>query len=231
MKRILIFFISTVVLGSCASNEVANSGDVKQSTIHQKYSISYDESENITWAQATYRFGGSNGTTLILTKPAQVTFNGDSMRLTTNIISGAGYSLAYKKPIENGRECEFVYVDTEGKKHVNKLKFNPVLMGTPPAEVKKGMPLELPLFTQPLQHGESLRITLSDTVRTEEFVVENIPTKGSLVVPANVLQPLNGEVTLNISRVSSIPLQSATETGGGISFVYTLKPRRLTVVE
>lgn len=231
MKRILIFFIATVVLGSCASNEVANSGDVKQSTIHQQYSIRYDESENITWANAAYRFGGSNGTTLILTKPAQVTFNGDSMRQVTTIISGASYGLAYKKPIESGRECVFEYTDTEGKIYVNKLKFNAVLMGTPPAEVKKGMPLELPLFTQPLQHGESLHISLSDTVRTEEFVVENIPTKGSLVVPANVLQPLNGEVTLTISRVSSIPLQSATEVGGGISFVYTLKPRRLTVVE
>lgn len=231
MKRIFVFFVSAIMLGSCASNEVANSGDVKQSTIHQQYSINYDESENITWANAAYRFGGSNGTTLILTKPAQVTFNGDSMRLVTTIISGAGYSLAYKKPIENGRECEFVYFDTEGKKYVNKLKFNPVLMGTPPAEVKKGMPLDLPIFTQPLQHGESLRIALSDTSRTEEFIVETLTAKGNLVVPATVLQPLKGEVTLNISRISKIPLQNATDEGGGISFVYTLKPRKLKVVE
>jgi uncharacterized protein YceK len=231
MKNFLLLIITAIIMGGCASNEVANSGDVKQSTIYQEYRVTFDEEDNITWAWATFRFGGSNGTTLVLTKPSTVTFNGDSMLTDVTVLGGAKYKLAFKKPLGRGQPCEFVFTDTDGKTYTNKIKFNPVLMGTPVPEVKKGMPFELPIFTDLLTYGEKIRITFRDSATSEVFETDKITPNKSILIPATVLKPLNGKVTFDIERTSNIPMQQANEKGGSLTFSYRLKRREVIIVD
>jgi uncharacterized protein YceK len=231
MKNFLLLLLTAIIMGGCASNEVANSGDVNQNTIYQDYRVTYDEEDNITWAWATFRFGGSNGTTLVLTNPSIVMFNGDSMLTDVTALGGAKYKLAFKKPLGRGQPCEFVFTDTKGKTYTNKIKFNPVLMGTPAPEIKKGQPFELPIFTDALTYGEKISITFRDSAGSQVFETDKITPNKSILIPAAALKSLSGKVTFDIVRTSSIPMQQANDEGGSLTFSYRLKRREVTITD
>lgn len=216
-------------MASCASNEIANSGDVEQNSIHQNYHINYTEDNNETHVHATYRFGGSNGTTLVLTPPSTVTFNGESMTRYESGLVGAYYNAAYSKPLANGAKCTFVFTDTKNKTYTNSIAFNPLLLGQVPAEVKKGMPLEIPMVTNPLQFGEKITIEISDSSKSETMILENVNLDKKLLIPANLLKELNGKVTIEVTRSSNMQLTEATAEGGAISYEYRLKKREFEI--
>lgn len=231
IKILSVLIVVFIIFSGCASNEIGNSGDVKQSTIYQNYTIRYDEADNETTVTATFRFAGSNGTTLVLSKPSTITLNGDTMRLLQGEMAGAYYLAAWSKPLENGKMCEFVFTDTEGKKYTNTTKFNALLVGAIPTEIQTGMPLEIPIVTAPLTYGESIRVSLKDTAQTETFITEKLTQPGKLLIPATVMAKLKGKVTIEMKRFFNIQLKEATAEGGNMVFEYTLKPREVTVVQ
>ncbi len=69
------FILSLISIYSCNSNEIADSKDVAQNKIYQQYSMNYTEGEKNFTVKAQFRFGGRNGTTLVLSKPANVHFD------------------------------------------------------------------------------------------------------------------------------------------------------------
>lgn len=231
IKVLSVLIVVFIIFSGCASNEIGNSGDVKQNTIYQNYMISYDEKDNETRVMATFRFAGSNGTTLVLTNPSVVTLNGDTMKLLQSEIAGAYYLSAWSKPLENGKMCQFVFTDTEGKKYTNATKFNTLLSGAIPTEIKAGLPLEIPIVTAPLTFGESIRVSLKDTSKTETFIAEKLTQPGKLLIPATVMGKLKGTVKLEIKRFFNIQLKEATPEGGNMVFEYNLKPHDITIVE
>lgn len=217
------------MFASCASNEIANSGDVKQSEIYQNYSVKYNEADNETHIKATFRFGGKNGTTLVLTPPSVVTFNGENMTRYESDFAGAYYKNAHVKPLANGQECKFVFTDTEGKKYTNSIKFSPVLIGSLPMSVAKGNPLEFTMITRPLAFGEKITIELSDTNNTALYEVPMQQPPKQFVLPATVLKKLSGKVKMKITRSYTIMLKEATNEGGIIHFEYKAKEREFEV--
>lgn len=229
MKRVFLFALISSVLASCASNEIANSKDVNQDKIYQKYTVKYDESSNETHIKATYRFGGKNGTTLVLTPPSTVTFNDEGMTRYESDFVGAYYKHALSKPLANGKECKFIFTDTKGKQYTNAVNFNSVLIGGLPAEIKKGNPLTFTMVTNPLAYGEKIVFTIKDTTHKAEFVVEEQTPKKQFLIPATVLKKLNGEVHIQARRSYNIMLKEATEEGGTISFEYETKWQKFII--
>ncbi len=229
MKKILWSVVGCMVMASCASNEIANSADVKQSGIHQKYTISYTEENNQTHVKATYRFGGENGTTLVLSPPSTVTLNGENMTRYESEFVGAYYNSAYSRPLANGAQCTFVFTDTDGKTYTNSIMFNPVLLGPIPQEVKKGLPLEIPMVTHPLKYGDKITIHLSDSAHSDSFILENVNLEKRLIIPATLLNKLSGKVSLEITRSNSSLLTEKTDEGGTISFEYILKKHEFEI--
>jgi hypothetical protein len=222
--------VSALVASGCKSNEVANSGDVAQHTIHQQYSVKYDEGTNETHVYAGFRFGGSNGTTLLLSKPSKVTFNGDSLTAYKGIVSGAYYGTAWSKPLPNGQQCSFIFKDTEDKTYTNTLKFNAILLTSVPKEVKTGLPLEIEMITAPFTFGEKIIVTVSDSSNSADYVMETL-TGNKLVIPAATLKLLKDHITVEIRRYYSSQLKEATQEGGIITFEYKLKPVRVKIVQ
>lgn len=229
MKKILWGMVGCIALASCASNEIANSADVKQSGIHQRYTISYTEENNQTHVKAMYRFGGENGTTLVLSPPSTVTFNGENMTRYESEFVGAYYNAAFSKPLPNGAKCTFVFTDTDGKTYTNSIMFNPLLLGQIPKEVKKGLPLEIPMVTNPLKFGDKITVHLSDSTNSNSFVLENVNLEKRLIIPATILNELSGTVSLEISRSNNSLLTEKTDEGGTISFEYILKKREFEI--
>ncbi|HYG16999.1 MAG TPA: hypothetical protein VEC12_14675 [Bacteroidia bacterium] len=229
MKPVYILLL-LVVLAGCKSNEVANSGDVNQHTIYQSYAVRYNEETNETQASAAFRFGGSNGTTLVLTAPSSVTFNGQPMEARNSIIGGAWYESYFRQVLPNGLDCKFEFKDTEGKNYINSVRFNAVLMGGLPETLEKGMPLMFTFKTAGLNPGETINVYLADSVKSETFVVNTLSTDGKLLIPASVLNKLNGKVDMRITRFYKANLSAATEEGGTIVFEYMLKPRTFVII-
>lgn len=223
MRKILWLIMCTLFLASCASNEIANSGDVKQDEIHQAYSITYNEQDNETHIKATFRFGGENGTTLVLTPPSTVTFNDKGMTRYESDFVGAYYNVAQNKPLANGQECKFIFTDTDKKTYTNSIMFNPVLVGGLPKELNKGNPLEFTMITNPLAYGEKITIKLRDTSHSALFEVQDQQPKKRFVLPAKVLKKLSGKVTMEVTRSYKIMLKEGTSESGIIRFEYKAK--------
>lgn len=230
MKKIFWVVTGILLFASCASNEIANSGDVNQDAIHQAYSIQYTEGNNETHIRATYRFGGANGTTLVLTSPSSVTFDGESMTRYESELEGAYYKQAFSRPLNNRKKYEFVFTDTEGKKYSNSVNFNAVLLGKTPETIKAGMPLEITIVTPPLVYGEQLSFELRDEENNKaDFVLEDKPIQKQFIIPASVLKGLKGTVTMQITRSYYSKIKEGTSEGGTIFLEYRLKPLKFTI--
>jgi len=74
-RIILSIFICTSLL-ACTSNEIGNSKDVNPDTIWFDYRISGEEGKEEVTTMLQFRFGGENGTTLVLNEPAGVELDG-----------------------------------------------------------------------------------------------------------------------------------------------------------
>lgn len=229
MRNILYLLLGIVLFSACASNEIANSGDVKQSEIYQSYAVTYDEESNETYIKATYRFGGKNGTTLVLTPPSNVTFNGEGMTRYESDFAGAYYKIAQVKPLANGMNCTFVFTDTDKKIFTNSIKFNPVLIGGVPNSIGKENPLKFTMMTNPLAYGEKIIIELKDSNHSAVFEVPTQQPKRQFVLPAKVLKKLSGEVKMQVTRSYNIMLSDATDEGGTIRFEYKTKEYKFTI--
>ncbi len=229
MKKIFLILIGSLILASCASNEIANSIDVKQDKIYQNYSILYNGNTNETNIKATYRFGGENGTTLVLTPPSKVTFNGKSMTRYESDFVGAYYKIAQSKSLASGQVCTFVFTDTDKKQYTNSVKFNPVLISKIPAEINKGNPLEFTMLTNALAYGEKISIALKDTTHSVLYEVQDQQPKKQFVLPAMVLKKLSGKVRITITRRYKIMLKEGTDEGGIIYFEYKTKEQEFII--
>jgi hypothetical protein len=159
-----------LLLGSCVSNETADSNDVNQAEIYPTYRFNW--SNGSYKASVSYRFGGENGTTLRLTEPSQVTYNG--MKLTEGkfLFGGAYYSIEGKK---YNTSHSFVFTDSDGKKYENTYTFDRIEFANAPKSVSKSKDLEIQL-TRPVSRTENLVFTANcDTLAFHEMVVGSSP--------------------------------------------------------
>lgn len=227
MKTVYILLL-VLALAGCKSKETANSGEVKQSAIFQSYAVRYTEATNETQASAAFRSGGSDGSTLVLTTPSSVTFNGHPMELHNNP-GRTWYESYFRQVLPNGLECRFEFKDKDGKSYINTVTFNAVLVGSIPETVEKGMPLAFTFKTAGLNPGETINVHLSDSINSETITLTTVGSDGKLVIPANELSKLKGKVTMRITRFYRAKLTNATEEGGTMVFEYILKPRTFVI--
>lgn len=222
------FLMLVLALAGCKSNGPSNSGEVKQSDIYQSYAVRYNEATNETQASAAFRYKDADGNTLALENPSLVTFNGEPMD-AQNTAGNAWYEKYFRQVLSNGLECRFEFKDTEGKSYVNSIRFNAVLMGGVPETIQRGMPLSFTFKTADLNPGETITVRLDDSVHSETLTLNTISANNKLVIPANVLNKLDGKVTMRITRYYKANLAQATEKGGSMVFEYVMKPRTFTI--
>src|SRR6476620_1924734 len=86
MRTLIGIAGAVLLLSACASTDSSNSDNVKQTEVWQNYWVEYDDASNALTSGCTFRFGGSTGTTLLLTKPANVTFDGQEMTSSSGVL-------------------------------------------------------------------------------------------------------------------------------------------------
>lgn len=220
VSSILIFFLS-----SCGSNEIGESKDVNPATIYQDYKIVYKEGANDDqveiWGQ--FRFAGDDGTTLILTNPSSITFDGLKIKVDSNEFAGAFYSLNI--PVKNFEgKHRFVFTDINRNTFENEFSFDGLKLQAT-GNACKTEPLNIQFETTRLEGDDYIELASTDT--DSSFSINHTAADhGDIIsIPVNELQRQKGNtLSLVASVIRKIPLKQSTKEGGQIVLYYSLKP-------
>jgi hypothetical protein len=222
MKSILKILVAIswgVLFTQCASNETANSDAVKQSEIFQQYSVGYNMAERELTATATFRFGGANGTTLLLVKPSSVLFENQAMPNETNVFSGTYYEMNFQTGIKPG--YQFVYTDGDGKSYVNRALIIPAEITSAPKLIDKNEGFSVS-WDYPLQNGESIHLFVEDKTGNTATVYYNAVGSTTMKMnPAELKNLKTGEVHVFLVRENISALENAAHLGGSMFVKYT----------
>jgi hypothetical protein len=220
----VVFLIVTIFTQpSCTSNEIAESKDVAQDKIYQSYSVTYDEGDANAIIFCQYRFGGKNGTTLVLNTPSQLSIDGEKLAVDSNSMSGAFYRTT--KPIANfwGNHT-IVFTNVDKKQYQNNFSFESFKVNFP-TTASKNEPLNIN-FTTSL--GADDYVEINSTNSDSSFSVTNSGTMVTIPMKELKRQPKK-EVVLQANLYRNIPLKENTTEGGSIYIHYKLKPVKVNL--
>ncbi|MCK9613547.1 MAG: hypothetical protein PHR81_11240 [Bacteroidales bacterium] len=219
--RLILMVMVVLFFAHCASNETANSDTVKQSEIYQSYSVTYNSGEKELTATASFRFGGANGTTLLLVKPSKVIFENEEMPNEQNIFSGTFYEINKQTTVQP--EYTYTFTDCEEKPYTNNALMIPVEISKCPETTDKSEGLTIE-WSYPLQNGESIHLFIEDKNNGSATVCTNVFGATSISLNPEDLKKLKpGEVSVYLERENSTSLKNATHLGGNMFVKYISK--------
>lgn len=215
-----IMFSFILFFASCVSNETANSDTVKQSEIYQSYTVTYDSGDKELTATASFRFGGSTGTSLALTAPSKVLFNDQEMAADKNLFTGTFYEIN-KQITAQPLVFAFEYADNDKKSYKNSVAIDAIDIDSYPKSIMKNGEFEVSWLGSPLQNGESVSVTLEG----KEFFscTQNTSTVGATSVKFSkeLLKDIkSGDADIVAKRTKSLSLKEASHLGGSITATY-----------
>lgn len=231
LKRFLPLTGLLLAIGACTSNEIGNSKDVAPETVYQQYHIRYNESDGKVELQAQFRFGGSNGTTLVLNSPSGIQLDGQAIKVDSSKYGGAFYELSQPASQFVGNH-RFVFTDINGKKYENGFAFLPVKLATVPSTASKQQGLTLAFDGSTLQPGDRIEVSSSATDSTFSISHEVVGNQYNVQIPAAQLARQKGEkLMLEIHVERNIPLQQLTKEGGEMAYRQQLKTVKLKLAQ
>jgi hypothetical protein len=218
---VLMLFVTAVLVG-CTSNEIGYSKDVSPEAVYFDYNIWGDEESGNVTAKFQYRFGGPNGTTLVLEDPAKVEFDGELLPVDSSRMNGAWYEIS--KPVKDFYgEHLVVYTDTYQKQYKEKFEFSVFsLIAEIPKEIKRD---DLLFQLDGLAPEDYIKVLLTDTSFYGRGI-DRLDTvhNGKIHITRQDLDNLkNGPVSLEFYREDERALKETTKEGGRLSISYGLK--------
>ncbi len=213
----LLFFVIFLNV-SCTNTEIGNSKDIEPNAIAQVINVEYNEGE-APKAKIRFRVSGDNGTTLVLNKPASVSFNSTAIKVDSNRFLGAYYAATQ---VEKGSNS-FVYNAKDGRVYSNLFQFNGFgLTNVIPNTISKSNDLTISFFGLP--NNEKINCKISDTANsTANIDNDYLLSNGILTIKASEIGNLkSGPLKINLHYFSSKPLKEVTSEGGKIVYDYTL---------
>lgn len=227
MKTLIAAIFIFLLLQACQSSEIGNSKDVNPNAVYRAYTISYTEGDDRVRCVCQCRFGGQNGTTLVLNTPSKFTLDGDTLLADSSVIDGAYY---YIEPLVERFEGphNLVFTDINGKEHPQKLSFTTITCGGLP-EVSTAK--DIPVAFTGLKDGDVVHTELSDTSNaTEDIGRDDTIRNNQLIIRGSALGKLKpGPVTVAFYADKHSPLDNPAKEGGYINMVYRFKERSITL--
>jgi len=224
MNRLFVLLLSipSIFLFSCNSNEIGSSKDVNPEAIYFDYKIWGDEGNDNLTVKLQYRFGGENGTTLTLEKPAKVELDGEIIPVDSTKMLGAFYET--EKSIENfNGEHTITFTAFNEKKYREKFGFQAISLKTKlPAALKRGKML---LEVDGLEAKDFVRVILTDTSYASEGInrVDKIKNGQIIITEEDLKSLVNGPIQLELIKEEERAVKNGTREGGRISISYGLK--------
>lgn len=220
----LVFCFLIVNICGCTSNEIGESKDVAQETIYQQYSISYNEGDENAAVYAQFRFAGDNGTTLVLTKPSSLQFDGVTLVVDSSDFEGA----FYKKYIPvNGfyHDHHIRFTDINQRVYDNQFSFDVFKLVNTRETVARDQPLQFQFSSLHLGPEDYIEIFSVDADSSFSVTYSGKDTSQCISIPAEELKRQKGpQLKLAATLHKKYRLQQNTKEGGILEIVYTLKP-------
>ncbi|TND00375.1 MAG: hypothetical protein FD123_4371 [Bacteroidetes bacterium] len=238
MKKIAAPILFAGLFAGCASNETAESSAVKQSEICQTYYVSWVGEMQQYRASATFRFGGATGTTLHLSSPSEVKFNGQKMNEEKMLFGGATYGFESKSYSETST---FEFMDTDKKKYTNSFSFAGIDFKENPQKISSKSAFEIEL-TRDITTADQVKLHVQDTLNafsadiktgTASAEVRYDAASKKLVIQPSFFRTM-ADVPLTLWLEASFTdrtLKESADKGGTISFSYTSREIKVTRVE
>jgi len=216
----LLFFVGCGA--GCGSNEIGDSRDVDPETIFLDYRLSGEENHDDLTLMLQFRYGGPNGTTLLLGPPSKVELDGREIPGDSSNMTGAFYEVI--RPLaEFTGEHTIVFTDARGRKYTERFAFRPLTMrSTLPPTFQRG---DLIIELDGLESVDYVRVILNDTSFHSDGINRVATVKfGRVLVSAEDLQALvNGPVHLELYRERDRRLRETPREGGRFSMSYGLR--------
>ncbi|MEP7372404.1 MAG: hypothetical protein ABI675_03375 [Chitinophagaceae bacterium] len=211
-----------IALAGCTGNEIGYSKEVSPDAVYFDYNVWGDEESGNVTAKLQYRFGGPNGTTLVLEGSAKVEFDGELLAVDSSRMNGAWYEV--NKPVKDfeGRHI-ITYTGINNKQYQEEFYFKAFsLRKEVPKEIKRD---DLVFELDGLQQEDYIRILLTDTSFYSRGI-DRLDTvrNGKIMITRKDLDNLkNGPVSLEFYREYEKALKQGTKEGGVLSVSYGLK--------
>jgi hypothetical protein len=234
---VLLLLAAAILFSACASRDTAESSTVQQTEIFQDYLA--DWSDGQFTVTATFRFGGPTGTTLKLTPPSRVAYNGIDLPASKGALTGTIYRFTSSTYQPN---LSFEFRDTAGKPYLNSIDLVPVEFAVPPTKAAKASRVVLPITRIVGESDTTGYLTLTDSAGDDHIAEVKVSRgavsapnsvyfdQGSIVLEPEFLKGISagaGKVALRIERKQT-PAQ-VTHLGGSIAVRYQVKPIALTL--
>jgi hypothetical protein len=233
MKTLISLAAAALLLYGCASTDSSNSDNVKQTEVWQNYWVEYNEAGDELTSGCTFRFGGSTGTTLELTRPANVVFQGKELTSSTGVliegvIGGTHYSYSGKgfKP-----EYTFKYTNNDGKTFTNSIGVTKCVVDDVPELLDAGKTNTFAFKLPPVAPGEHLRVEVTNSQNNWVYIDEPLIDGTSVTIKGSELAELgNGTVNVRFQKTKSNALTEAEHLGGNIGITYNTKQYQAKLV-
>jgi hypothetical protein len=229
----IILVLFALIFSACETRETGNIKDVTQSEIYQDLSFTSDGSA--TNVKATLSFAGVRGTTLKLTAPSSILFNGLPLNEQTGQYSGTYYEKNLDTVLSSGT---FTFTDTKGKTYTNKVELPAIDFKILPTQINRAAITKLPVVNgaKIAQCTVNLAISYQDKQGFQTKNISVFPQKNgvdsayfdsvtqSIVIEPAIWQGITAnKVEIKISSKSTQNLQQATSIGGKINSEYNGK--------
>jgi hypothetical protein len=201
---------------------MGSSKDVNPDAIYFDYKIWAEEAKEDATVMLQFRFGGKNGTTLLLDEPAYVSLDGKKITVDSSKLTGAFYEVI--KPVKEFTGKHLIsFSDLNGKKYKEEFVFQPFkLMAEVPALLSRA---DLVFEFKGLNPEDYVRIFATDT-SFESPGINRLDTvkNGRIIISKIDLENLvNGPINLEFYKEDEKPVKNGTKEGGRISITYGLK--------
>lgn len=220
-----LFFIGlfSATLAGCNDVEIGRSKDVNPESVYFDYKIAAsEENENVS-CMFIYKFGGPNGTTLVLDEPSKVEFDGQTITADSARYTGVYYEVVRPVRAFSGKH-NIVFTGSDKKQYSQEFEFKPF-------KLAEALPEKIPrkAFTIRLQDFPAretpLHLVMIDTAFASNDVNETISViNGQVEISQIMLDKLKaGPVTIELNREEEQPLLQKTKEGGKLLLRYGLK--------
>lgn len=229
---VFIFGVLFFTGGACPSNDTTASNKVAQSEIYQSYSVEQNGANYDV--KAFFRIGGKTGTTLALSAPSTVSFNGQKMEEHLNTSSGTFYTATVPATASN---ATFAFTDRTSKVYTNKVDLERTSLTAAKLRTNGATPVAIPL-SRPAADSAGFNLNLNGTT----IFVSSSPNNASeafydraknavVIMPAAWKKIPGGNVAIALEVNNSVPTQQGTALGGDIAFRYGSAPVNVAFIK
>jgi len=224
MSKLIAFIAPLLIMValSCNNAEIGNAKDVNPERIYFDYRISGEEGTDSVTIKLQFRFGGPNGTTLVLEEPSKVELDGVKLLADSSKMTGAFYETFRSAREFTGRH-EIVYTDVNNKQYRETFHFNPVTLKAemPPEITRSDLLFEL----EGLDRLDYVRILMTDTSFESEGInrLDSVRDGRIMISKKELRNLVNGPIQLDFYKENEQPVKNGTEEGGKVSISYGIK--------